>query len=31
MFKIEKHNVFTKNINKTTLSSNDYERIQSMD
>ena len=30
-FKSERHNVFTEEINKTTLSSNDDKRIQSVD
>ena len=30
-FKSERHNVFTKKINKITLSSNDDKRIQSID
>ena len=30
MFKGERHNVFTEKINKTTLSSNDDKRMQSI-
>ena len=31
MFKSERHNVFTEEINKTDLSSNDDKRMQSID
>ena len=31
MFKSERHNVFTEEINKIALSSNDYKRMQSID
>ena len=31
MFKIERHNVFTEEINKIALSSNDDKRMQSID